>query len=145
MQQNLCPGAAYIKWFCEKFQVAETEENLHLFAKCVNGRKADSAPGCERLALLWVILRQVVGRAMLQRGKCLALLGFAPETNQSDTPCSALELRTVWGTKGKEEECWPAWCRAVADMFLIPVSPPGSYELLRGDAKWPGFVDLLAP
>jgi len=28
------------------------EENLNLFAKYVKGRKADSAPGCERLALL---------------------------------------------------------------------------------------------
>lgn len=66
----------------------DIEENLHLFAKHVSGRKTDSAPGCERLALLWVILRQVVGRAMLQRGKCLALWGFAPETNQSDILCS---------------------------------------------------------
>lgn len=65
----------------------------------MNGRKADSAPDCKRLALLGVLLYQVAGTAMLHWGKCLALWGFAPETNQTDISCSALELKALWVSK----------------------------------------------
>lgn len=55
-----------------------SEENLHLFAKRVNDRKADSAPGRERLALLRYVSCQVGWQSNSAKGKMAHALCTCP-------------------------------------------------------------------
>lgn len=118
MQQNLFTGTAYLKWFCEKFQTEKTVKKIFI---CLQNvwmiEKLTQLLAVKGLLCLERYHTKYVGRAMLQRGKWLMLFTFAPDSNQSGTPCSAFELERVWENKKAKEECWPAWHRGVADIL----------------------------
>lgn len=87
----------------QKTNSKDIQGNLHLSTKSVNGRKVDSAPDCERLAQLWLLVHQVAGREMPQVGDALHFGNLPQEQNKVIFPHLLLNPRQFRGLRRQEK------------------------------------------